>query len=311
MLLAPLLLLFFGGIAGWLAASIVVSAGWPGSMSAAHVTVAIERVRSVLGATARWLQKNPFAAVMLGLWVLFVPAAFPVFTWWSSWPYVWRIAVLVTWTGAAVAVGLAAFYRDKETKEALEALSEQRRRSSVVSGGILIKAVMASSPAGQVPSTLDVYLPSLERTRLELVASSRRDPREVRWVVGQGVTGASFLSKEQLIARRPHIHDGTFGLSSEDQAYYAETELQVIAATPILNAAGRAIGVLTLSSTEDSAYLNQPESLTDLLRLTVPLARVLIDVLGADTDEPYPGPPLRIEDRAELLRVTPIEEYSG
>jgi hypothetical protein len=293
----PLLLFPVAGALGYVGASVVIQQ---------PVLTSMSTTGDKLKSAAAWPQKHMLMTVALGLWVLFVPAAFPVFGSWAHWSLGWRIFVIVSWTVAAIVVGLAAFYRDAATAQALDELKTRRQfRSSSVGAGTLIQALLSSSAPVLRGDTLDFYLPTPDRLALELVASSRAITRVVYWPVGKGVTGQTFLDKQWLIARRPNIVDGTYGLAPEDQTRYAATDLAVIAAMPILNAVGRQIGVLTLSSTDDSEYFADPlVPRRDLLRLTVPLARVLVEILRADNDEEIPGPPLLAEARAELMGVS-------
>jgi len=54
---------------------------------------------------------------------------------------------------------------------------------------------------------------------------------------------------------------------------------------PVLNAAGRIIAVLSASSTSPGTELATPAGFEEHLGLAAAMARILVDVLGWETDE--------------------------
>jgi len=62
------------------------------------------------------------------------------------------------------------------------------------------------------------------------------------------------------------------------------SNVAVVAAVPVLNAANRPIAVLAGSSADPASRLDGPEGLQALLTHADALARVLVDLLGWETD---------------------------
>jgi hypothetical protein len=300
----PLLLLAVGAAAGWAGASMVIQAPLLPAMNQKRIS---KGLKSFVG----WLRDHLVVTATLGLWVLFVPAAFPVFTSWSQWPVVGRVAVLVTWSVAAVAVGLVAFYRDEETGNALKNLSDQEFIRILLAGGTSIQAILRTSKPGTEGCTLDVYVPTEHGEQLELLCSSRDVIGEVTWPFGKGVTGFAYSEEKFEINRRPEIVNDHYGLSAQQQLEYANSAVQVIAALPIWNSARRKIGALALISDQDSAYLQDREAVeADLGRLAIPVVRILIDILKVDSDGQKAGPSLDRDARRYLRRVQGLGQYS-
>lgn len=122
-----------------------------------------------------------------------------------------------------------------------------------------------------------VYLLDEDTETLLPIVETGKDPSVIGWKPGLGVTGASYLRGEYLIASGTALRDSTFGLTSEQRLAFAD--LTCVASTPILNAAGRIIGVLSAATNEPDPRLRSPDARDEVLTLAAQAARVLIDLL--------------------------------
>jgi hypothetical protein len=95
--------------------------------------------------------------------------------------------------------------------------------------------------------------------------------------VGEGVTGTAWRSGEFAIAEGREVSDGTFSLSAEKQARYAD--LSAVAAMPVTNAAGEVIAVLSAATSDPESGLTTDEGFESLVALADSFARVLVDLL--------------------------------
>lgn len=131
-----------------------------------------------------------------------------------------------------------------------------------------------------------VFLPNPDRTRL----MAEFDPEHIGppegWRIDQeppqAVTGAAWRTNSYVFAKGPAVSDATYGLTPEQQARYLN--LSGVAATPIQNARGNPIGVLTVSTSAPQPVVSEPDVIIRLVALAEVIARVLIDIGRKATD---------------------------
>lgn len=97
------------------------------------------------------------------------------------------------------------------------------------------------------------------------------------WNAGQGATGEAFRRGEYVLVTSADVHNGTYGLTIEQQERYRH--LALVAAMPVKTASGRTIGVLSASTDDCSSAAGSPEGFDEHLELAVFSARVLVDLL--------------------------------
>ena len=98
-----------------------------------------------------------------------------------------------------------------------------------------------------------------------------------RFAVGEGVAGTAWATGTYAIAEGGQTSDETFALSTEKQARYSD--LAVVAAMPVTNAAGRVLAVLSAASDDPGTELRAEAGLEALVALAGAVARVLVDLL--------------------------------
>ena len=144
---------------------------------------------------------------------------------------------------------------------------------------------MRAHPGGALDgASLHLYLP--DETGLMLVPVFEAD-RAGRgsgewWPVGQGLVGRAWRDRDILTARGPEVLEGTADLPAERRERYAG--LSLVAAVPVLNAAGRPIAVLGAAATDPASRLDAPEAVEELVTHADAIARILVDLLGWETD---------------------------
>src|SRR5439155_10032002 len=102
------------------------------------------------------------------------------------------------------------------------------------------------------------------------------------WQVGQGIVGRAWRDGDVLTAHGPEVREGTAELAPERRERYAA--LSVVAAAPVSNAVGRPIAVLGASATDPASRLDSPEGIEALVTHADAIARLLVDLLGWETD---------------------------
>ena len=124
----------------------------------------------------------------------------------------------------------------------------------------------------------------------KLIAVLRPDPPhgdQRGWRPGEGATGVAYQRGVYQLAQGGMTHDDTFGLDAELQERYAH--LAEVAAMPVVNAANRTIGVLSVSHSQDRTILGTDESYLRHAALAGEIARIVVDLLGWRTDDPPPA----------------------
>jgi hypothetical protein len=144
---------------------------------------------------------------------------------------------------------------------------------------------MRAHPGGVLEgSSLHLYLP--DETGLMLVPvfeADRAGGGADWWQVGQGIVGRAWRDGEVLAARGQEILDSIGDLPLQRREQHAG--LAVVVAAPALNAVGRAIAVLGASATDPTSRLDAPEGIEALVTHAEAIARILVDLLGWESDE--------------------------
>lgn len=153
---------------------------------------------------------------------------------------------------------------------------------------------------------LNLFLPVDDGSRLlpALVTGDDRS-QDSDWRAGEGVVGRAWQAGEPVTARGEEIGAGLEQLAAERRGRYGR--FTVVVAVPVLNSAGRPIGVLSAVSLSPASGLDAPDCLSELLTRADVLARVLVDLLGWADDGLAPEPdespraPAAVEGGAEWM----------
>ncbi len=137
---------------------------------------------------------------------------------------------------------------------------------------ILDDAVAAGPLAG---CDLRLYLFDDDLNALAPVFGS--DDATTTWPPGKGATGVAWSTKQYALAVGDAVHDSTFGLTpSQSQRY---SSLTAVAATPIFNAGGTVLGVLTASTTSADHSFDGGDQYVQLTTCALLVSRVLVELL--------------------------------
>ena len=98
-----------------------------------------------------------------------------------------------------------------------------------------------------------------------------------RFALGEGVAGTAWATGADAIAEGGETSDETFALAAEKQARYSD--LAVVAAMPVTNAAGQVLAVLSAASDDPDTELRSEAGMEALVALADAVARVLVDLL--------------------------------
>jgi hypothetical protein len=157
-------------------------------------------------------------------------------------------------------------------------------RARYTAADLFIRRMRAHPGGALEDASVHLYLP--DETGLMLVPAFEAD-RTGRggtdwWQVGQGLVGRAWRDGEGLTARGDEILHGLADLPAARRQRYAG--LSVVAAVPVLNAASRAIAVLSASATDPASRLDAPEGVEALVTHADAIARLLVDLLGWESD---------------------------
>ncbi len=124
-----------------------------------------------------------------------------------------------------------------------------------------------------------LYLPDQVGLLGPVLEHAGRDPAlppPESWPIGHGVVGKAWSEEAFIRAVGAASHDETHGLSPEQQARYANT--QVVAALPVRNSQA-VIGVVSAASLRADSKLADEDGYEELVLISQLVGRVLIDVL--------------------------------
>ena len=97
------------------------------------------------------------------------------------------------------------------------------------------------------------------------------------------MAGTAWATGTYAIAEGLETSDATFSLSAEKQNRYSD--LAVVAAMPVTNAAGHVLAVLSAASDDPDAELRSEAGMESLVALADAAARVLVDLLKWFADD--------------------------
>ena len=147
--------------------------------------------------------------------------------------------------------------------------------------------------AGAVPTfpeldglRLHVYVP--DDTGRLLPVLEHDDPVQVwlrGWDPGVGVVGRAYTRRRTQAGRGEELRAEGHEQPGKQGVFH---ELEAVVAVPLLNLAGRPVGVLSAASNGDPDP-GEPAVRSALEALSAGLARVLVDLAAWGTDEPDPG----------------------
>lgn len=232
------------------------------------------------GAIARRLARRS-SAISAGLLIVLVPTLFAVFPHWGSWPVGVRVAIIAVWLAAAVVVVYASTRQSEAVEELVDATRERASESRLATGRYVLDLVLRPGAGGFANHyEFRLYAPDPDRPVVSLREefSSTGALTDERWAPSQGAVGAAWSSASLIRDRGPRVSDATYGLTAEQQQLYRH--LAVVAAAPVLDAAGRPIAVLSVASNDDDGYLFERDGAAALARLADVVARVLIDLIA-------------------------------
>lgn len=103
------------------------------------------------------------------------------------------------------------------------------------------------------------------------------------WDPGVGVVGRAFERRRVQVSVAPHLQAEVQGVPGKPEAAFAA--LRVVVAVPLINLAGRAVGVLSAAGDEEPDDAGLRELRLALEALASGVARVLVDLAAWETDD--------------------------
>jgi hypothetical protein len=220
-------------------------------------------------------------AVLGGLTLVLIPTLFSLFPGWGTgWTPLPKLIVLVVWLLAAFFGVLASVRQGEQLSGLAERQREREQHGRSVALRKLTRAALLPEVTG-LPAGFkaQVFLPNTERTKLLVAYDPERFGPEEGWRIdrdpAQGATGTAWKTNSYVFAPGKQVSDSTYGLTPEQQKRYRS--LTAVAATPIQNARGKAIGVLTLFTTIENPNIDDNFVILHIGAAEI-VARVLIDV---------------------------------
>lgn len=232
-------------------------------------------------------QSRRVRAVLGGITLLLVPTLFALFPGWGTdWTLLPKLIVLTAWLFAAF-FGVLSSVRQGEQ---LSGLAERQRERELHGRSVALKKLIRAALLPEVTGLpaeykVQVFLPNAERTKLLVAYDPEHVGPEEGWQVAQdppqGVTGTAWKINAYVFAPGKQVSDATYGLTPEQQERYRS--LTAVAATPIQNARGKTIGVLTLFTASENPHIDDDFVIRHIGAAEI-VARVLIDVGGVAHD---------------------------
>lgn len=205
-------------------------------------------------------------------------------TWGLHWSIQAKVLALLVWLGAAIGAVLGAVRQGLQL-DSLVSEREHLGRSGAMER--LIRVALTPASTGlSADYHFQVFLPNSDRTRLMPEFDPERAGPIEGWRIdeepAQAVTGAAWSTNSYVFAKGGSVSDATYGLTPEQQAGYRN--LTGVAATPIQNARGHAVAVLTVFTSRPQPVVSDPDVVVRIVALAEFIARILIDVGGKASD---------------------------
>lgn len=225
-----------------------------------------------------------------GTLLLLFPALFDLFPSLTGLSPTVRVAGLVGWILLAGVVTYQATRQSENVDQLVDAQSEQLREEREALG-LRALSLLLTYPAGALsPFEARLYVWNDEVGKLEPIAKANQstslEPSGQVWDPGQGAVGAAWTRGETVVGRGVDCSNDRFHLPPELQRKYRKYRL--VSAMPVLNDVDRQIAVLTYSSKDPVHEASfAPDSPEDAAQAsaTSHIARVMVDLLGWETDE--------------------------
>ncbi len=190
-----------------------------------------------------------------------------------------RVLIVLGWFASAVVVVVSTARQSAQIDDLVGEPRSRRDEARQTAVNRLLRTALQPASAG-IPEhyELRLFLPDDDGT---LVPEYERTPSVV-WNPGRGAVGMAWTTNGMVVAEGDAVRDATYNLTSEEQERFSH--LEVVAANPVQNARGRAIGVLAASSKRDDGYFRRPAGQLDLVALSEVVARILIDIARVERD---------------------------
>ena len=134
------------------------------------------------------------------------------------------------------------------------------------------------------PLRLHLYVPDDDGRLVPVLEHDDPDEAWARgWDPGVGVVGRAFSRRRVQAGRGPALQEELRAVPDKPPEAFAD--LQVVLAVPLLNLAGRPVGVLSAAAVEGAPDPTDPEIRLALEALAAGLARVLVDLAAWETDD--------------------------
>lgn len=134
------------------------------------------------------------------------------------------------------------------------------------------------------PLRLHLYVPDDDGRLVPVLEHEDPDEAWARgWDVGVGVVGRAFSRRRVQAGRGPALQEELRAVPDKPPEAFAD--LRVVLAVPLLNLAGRPVGVLSAAAVEGAPDPTDPELRLALEALASGLARVLVDLAAWETDD--------------------------
>jgi hypothetical protein len=134
------------------------------------------------------------------------------------------------------------------------------------------------------PLRLHLYVPDDDGRLVPLLEHDDPEDAWARgWDPGVGVVGRAFSRRRVQAGRAPALVEELRAVP--DKPPEAFTDLRVVVAVPLLNLAGRPVGVLSAAAVDGDPDPTDPDIRLALEALASGLARVLVDLAAWETDD--------------------------
>lgn len=164
--------------------------------------------------------------------------------------------------------------------------------SPVAAARLLAVQLALAGASSQFPELaafrLHLYVPDDTGRLLPVLEHDDPDAAWDRgWDPGRGVVGRAFQRGRVQAGRGDALRDEVRELPDKPEQAFAR--LTAVLAVPLINAAGRPIGVLSAASDDATADPAEPRVRRALEALAAALTRVLVDLVAWDSDAPDGG----------------------